>query len=123
MDSRHILLVDDTKALADLYAAALGHEGYQVTSVHSGSALLQILENDAFAPDLLVLDVKLPDMDGLEILARLKEVGFDALSVSPLIWVAAAFCIVAIFGMLPFFFWNLKEDLCDRKWARSVFFV
>lgn len=78
MGSRHILLVDDTKALADLYAAALGNEGYQVTAAHSGSELLQILETDAFAPDLLVLDVKLPDMDGLEILARLKEVGFDA---------------------------------------------
>ena len=78
MNTRHILLVDDTKSLAEMYALSLGQSGYQVTTAHSGAALFQTLETDAFAPDLLVLDVKLPDMDGLEILSRLKAMGFDA---------------------------------------------
>ena len=78
MDNRHILLVDDTKALAALYQTALTDEGYQLTCAHSGTELFHILETDAFAPDLLILDVKLPDMDGLEILARLKEAKFNA---------------------------------------------
>lgn len=78
MNSRHILLVDDTKALAELYTKALELEGYQVTCAHNGAGLLKILETDAFAPDLLILDVRLPDMDGLEILAQLKALGFNA---------------------------------------------
>lgn len=78
MITRHILLVDDTKSLAEMYALSLNQAGYQVTTLHSGAALFQTLETDAFAPDLLVLDIKLPDMDGLEILSRLKSIGFDA---------------------------------------------
>ena len=78
MITRRILLVDDTKSLAEMYALSLNQAGYQVTTVHSGAALFQTLDTDAFAPDVLVLDVKLPDMDGLEILSRLKDLGFDA---------------------------------------------
>ena len=78
MNNRHILLVDDTKSLAEMYAMALGQAGYNVTVKHSGAALFETLNTDAFAPDLLVLDIKLPDMDGLDILAKLKAIGFDA---------------------------------------------
>lgn len=78
MYNRNILLVDDTKALCELYAHALEADGYQVTTAGSGAALLDILEKDSFAPDLLILDVKLPDMDGLDMLERLKEMDFDA---------------------------------------------
>ncbi len=78
MNNRHILLVDDTRSLAEMYALALGQAGYNVTVKHSGAALFETLNTDAFAPDLLVLDIKLPDMDGLDILARLKSIGFDA---------------------------------------------
>jgi len=78
MDNRRILLVDDTAALAQMYAEALAEEGFQVTAAHSGADLFQILDTDSFAPALLVLDVRLPDMDGLEILSRLKDRGFNA---------------------------------------------
>jgi DNA-binding NtrC family response regulator len=78
MNTRHILLVDDTKSLAEMYALSLEEAGYQVTAAHSGSDLFRILDGDTFSPDLLILDVRLPDMDGLEILSRLKEMGFDA---------------------------------------------
>lgn len=78
MDSRHILLVDDTKALAELYTESLKQEAYQVTVAQTGAALFRILETDAFSPDLLILDVRLPDMNGLEILERLRERGFNA---------------------------------------------
>ncbi len=78
MDHGHILLVDDTKALAELYADTLEQEGFQVTCVHTGAGLFEVLDTDAFAPDLLILDVKLPDMDGLEILERLRNLSFNA---------------------------------------------
>lgn len=78
MDNRHILLVDDTKTLAEMYAHALSLKGYRVTTAHSGAELMNTLQNDAFAPDLLVLDVRLPDMDGLEALSKLRAIGFNA---------------------------------------------
>ncbi len=78
MNNRQILLVDDTKALAEMYALALGAEGYQVTTVHTGATLFETIQNASFAPDLLILDVKLPDIDGLDLLAKLKSMGFDA---------------------------------------------
>ncbi len=78
MNNRHILLVEDTKSLAELYEHALSLKGYQVTTVYSGADLLDVLDKDAFAPDLLILDIKLPDMDGLEMLSRLRAIGFNA---------------------------------------------
>lgn len=78
MNNRQILLVDDNQTLAEMYAFALTQSGYSVTCLYSGADLLQSLDNDAFAPDLLVLDVRLPDIDGLEMLTRLKVRGFNA---------------------------------------------
>ncbi len=73
----HILLVDDTKSLAHMYAHALEQDGFQVTSLYSAAALFDFLKNESFPPDLLVLDVKLPDMNGLDVLAKLSEAGFN----------------------------------------------
>ena len=75
---RHIVVVDDTKALAHMYASALEDEGFRVTPLYSGAALLSFLASGSFLPDLLILDIKLPDMDGLDILARLKDQKFNA---------------------------------------------
>ena len=76
--NRHILLVEDTTALAQMYAEALSCEGYGVSAVHSGQSLFDALAKDSFAPDLLVLDIGLPDMDGLDILERLRKIRFNA---------------------------------------------
>jgi two-component system repressor protein LuxO len=75
--NRNILLIDDSKTLAEMYSQALSQSGYQITLGHSGAELLSVLENDSFAPDLLILDIKLPDIDGLEMLSRLKTIGFN----------------------------------------------
>lgn len=78
MNNRQILLVDDNKTLAEMYAHALESDGYHVTCVHSGEELLHCLDNESFEPDLLVLDVRLPDINGLEMLAKLKALRFNA---------------------------------------------
>lgn len=75
---RHVLLVDDTKSLAAMYGEALEQTGFLVTIAHSGAELFDSLANDSFTPDLLVIDVRLPDMDGLEILTQLRERRFNA---------------------------------------------
>jgi len=75
---RHILVVDDTKALADMYASALKSKGYTVSIEHSLTALEAHLSTKDALPDLLILDVRLPDGDGLETLETLKNSGFPS---------------------------------------------
>jgi DNA-binding response OmpR family regulator len=65
-----ILLVEDEPTLASAVAARLGAEGFTVTVVHDGQAALAAAE--ASPPDVVVLDLMLPRMDGLEVCRRLQ---------------------------------------------------
>jgi len=66
----HILVVDDEPAITDLLATALRYTGYRVTVASSGFAALDAAATAA--PDLVVLDVMLPDIDGFEVCRRLR---------------------------------------------------
>lgn len=67
-----IILVEDDHSLATALEKALSTEGNTVDSVNTGEAALFLVENtDA---DVVILDLGLPDMDGLEVLARLKRI-------------------------------------------------
>jgi two-component system OmpR family response regulator len=68
-----ILVVDDETNITDLVATALRYEGFEVSSAGTGRAALAA--TDAFRPHLVVLDVMLPDLDGFEILRRLRNEG------------------------------------------------
>ena len=70
-----ILVVEDDEPLRELLQAALTHEGYQVTVVATGVAGLELA--GAGIPDLVVLDVNLPDVDGFELCQRLRRDGND----------------------------------------------
>jgi len=70
MQSKTLLLVDDDRELCAMLAEYLSHEGYSVDSVHSAEAALQALEQSV--PDLLVLDIMMPGMSGLELLQQLR---------------------------------------------------
>lgn len=65
-----ILVVDDESTLAELLSMALRYEGWEVRTADDGRAALR--EAREFRPDAVVLDVMLPDMDGLEVLRRLR---------------------------------------------------
>ena len=65
-----ILVVDDSKANLTLAKQALD-EQYQVSLVPSGSTALRFLEKRV--PDLILLDINMPEMDGLETLRRIRE--------------------------------------------------
>ena len=67
-----VLVVDDEVTLADLLSMALRYEGWEVRSAGSGSDALR--QARSFEPDVVVLDVMLPDMDGLTVLRRFREV-------------------------------------------------
>jgi CheY-like chemotaxis protein len=66
-----ILLVEDDLALAEMYRVKLAAEGHRVEIATDGpSGLLAALERP---PQLLLLDIRLPGFDGLELLARLRQ--------------------------------------------------
>ena len=65
-----ILVVDDEPNITDLVATALRYEGFEVAVAGTGSEAIR--EAATFRPDLLVLDVMLPDRNGFELLSRLR---------------------------------------------------
>jgi two-component system, OmpR family, response regulator MprA len=73
MDRQTILVIDDDKKITNLLQRALAYEGYEVVVAHDGKAgLASALERQ---PDLVVLDLMLPALDGLEVCRRLRAGG------------------------------------------------
>lgn len=66
-----VLVVDDERALRELLEYALDQAGFSVHSVAEGSAALPVLEK--WLPDAIVLDVMLPDRDGLDLLPEIRR--------------------------------------------------
>lgn len=66
-----ILLVDDEQGILDLIAAYLRPEGFQVHTALDGPSALKAVR--AFKPDLIVLDIMLPGMDGVQVLSQLRR--------------------------------------------------
>ncbi|GAA3236551.1 response regulator transcription factor [Nonomuraea helvata] len=66
-----VLVVDDEPDLLEVLDRTLCQEGWQVRAVASGSAAVQ--EAERFAPDAAILDIMLPDLNGLELMRRLRE--------------------------------------------------
>lgn len=72
MDTKKILVVDDNIINLKMAERALkGNAAYKAVLVPSGEHALKFLENNT--PDLVLLDILMPDMDGFEVLARLRE--------------------------------------------------
>ena len=63
--NRQILIADDDPAIRDVLRIALGQNGFDVVEVGDGAAAVTAFHNDV--PDLIVLDIMMPEMDGLEV--------------------------------------------------------
>ena len=70
-----VVVVDDEASLTDLLGMALRYEGWEVRSAADGHSAIALVRQ--FRPDVVVLDVMLPDLDGLEVLRRLRADGAD----------------------------------------------
>jgi two-component system alkaline phosphatase synthesis response regulator PhoP len=68
--SKKILAVDDEKHIVRLVQITLAKEGYEIVTAHNGREALEQVESEK--PDLVIMDVMMPEMDGLEALASLK---------------------------------------------------
>ncbi|AJF06255.1 sigma-54-dependent transcriptional regulator [Geoalkalibacter subterraneus] len=71
MAGERILIVDDEQGMRRLLTRILAREGYDAVAVESGSLALRELGAEEI--DLAVLDIRMPEMDGLELLARIKD--------------------------------------------------
>jgi DNA-binding NtrC family response regulator len=71
MASERILIVDDEDGMRRLLSRVLTREGYETSAVGSGAEALRLVASERF--DLVVTDIKMPEMDGLQLLAELKE--------------------------------------------------
>jgi two-component system OmpR family response regulator len=66
-----VLVVDDEPVLAELVSMALRYEGWDIATAGDGASAIALARENP--PDVVVLDVMLPDMSGLDVLARLRE--------------------------------------------------
>ncbi|MEZ5170447.1 MAG: response regulator transcription factor [Acidimicrobiia bacterium] len=71
--TRRVLVVEDDPTVSEVVVRYLERDGYDVCALDSGEAAVR--EADARRPDLAVLDLMLPDMDGLEVCRRLRDAG------------------------------------------------
>lgn len=74
-DGSRILVVEDDDGIRGLVCAVLGYQGYTVDAVMSGRGAMEVIRSDP--PALVVLDVLLPDLDGFEIVRRLRRDGVE----------------------------------------------
>ena len=70
---QRILIVDDEKGLVRLMRMNLEHDGFEVVEANNGAQAMDRLR--ATIPDLILLDVMMPDMDGFTVLKMVREVG------------------------------------------------
>ena len=82
----YVLAVDDEEHITELIAMALGFHGFEVERVGAGRDALAAIERRR--PDLVVLDVMLPDLDGFEVARRLRQAAVSGTSV-PIIFLTA----------------------------------
>lgn len=71
-----VLVVDDEESLVDMLSTALRFTGYEVANAGSGFDALRSVKESR--PDLIVLDVNMPDVDGFEVCRRIRRDGIDA---------------------------------------------
>ena len=72
MSAFKILIVDDEELIVRLLSMSLRSDGYQTVSAFSGEQGLEVFK--AESPDIVVTDIKMPGMDGLELLKKIKEI-------------------------------------------------
>jgi DNA-binding response OmpR family regulator len=79
--AKKILLVDDDRFLLDMYALKFGKAGYDVRTADSTDGGLKILHEEGYVPDIMLVDIVMPGMDGLELVstARKERLAPDAI--------------------------------------------
>ena len=72
---KSILVVEDEEGIRQLYSEELRDEGYEVVTASTGKEALEALEKRTF--DIITLDIRMPEMDGLEFLGRIRKINME----------------------------------------------
>jgi DNA-binding response OmpR family regulator len=72
LDRKRILLVDDEEGIQLLYREEFEEDGYEVIAAYNGEEALEKFSQEP--PDLVILDINMPGMNGIEVLRRMKEI-------------------------------------------------
>ena len=75
---KKILVVDDEKPISDIIKFNMAKEGYEVLTAFDGKEALEMFE--AEQPDILILDLMLPEVDGLEVARTIRKTFFVGLT-------------------------------------------
>ncbi len=73
MANKKILIVDDDKFLIDMYSRKFTESGFKIDVASSGTEALEKLENKTFEPDICLIDIIMPAMDGFALIDKIKE--------------------------------------------------
>ena len=87
-DPRSILVVDDNEDIRNLLSLVLQKEGYEVFLAPNGSEALEIIKNNRL--DLVLLDVMMPELSGLEVLSHIRGNKDNKISSIPVMMITAA---------------------------------
>ncbi len=71
VEKKKIMVVDDEEAIRVLYEEEFKDEGYEVVSCSNGEEALEAFDKEK--PDLVILDIAMPGVSGLEVLSKIKE--------------------------------------------------
>ena len=73
MLNKKILLVDDNDDYSKLLTRNLDNDGFETKVATNGKEALELLQNSSYSPDLLLIDLMMPEMNGMELLKKLKK--------------------------------------------------
>lgn len=68
---KKVLIVDDEVDVVEVVTVLLEHEGYQIMKAYDGKEALEIVDKET--PDLIILDIMMPEIDGVEVCRRLRQ--------------------------------------------------
>ncbi|HZU67248.1 MAG TPA: response regulator transcription factor [Ktedonobacteraceae bacterium] len=78
-ERKRILIVEDEPQILDLLKRGLGYKGFDVLAAHDGHEALQLFQTTP--PDLVILDIKLPDIDGYQVCRYMRATGDESLPI------------------------------------------
>ena len=74
MKTGNILVIDDDAEIREIVQVLLSSEGYTVETVADGMQALTMLTEKTFIPDVIILDIMMPDMDGYSVCKQIREI-------------------------------------------------